>query len=95
MCAYLCLGVILWSFSDNAVISNAYKSSCVQHVDNVIMAYFVLLVPKKITCVNFENTCALNSPIFLSIVKKSLDYFSQFVVLVSQSVLLSRLLMSS
>lgn len=33
-------------------------------------------------CVNFENTCALNSPIFLSIVKKSLDYSSQFVTLV-------------
>lgn len=49
-----------------------------QHVDNVIMAYFVLLVPKKIMCVNFENTCALNPLIFLSIVKKSLDYFSQF-----------------
>lgn len=53
-----------------------------QHVDNVIMAYFVLLVPKKIMCVNFENTCALNPPIFLSIVKKSLDYFSQFVTFI-------------
>lgn len=30
-------------------------------------------------CVNFENTCALNSPIFLSIVEKSLDYFSQLI----------------
>lgn len=49
------------------------------------MAYFVLLVPKKIMCVNFENTCALNSPVFLSIVKKSLDYFSQFVIFISIS----------
>ena len=43
------------------------------------MASFVLLVPKKIMCVNFETTCALNSPIFLSIVKESLDYFSQCI----------------
>lgn len=33
-------------------------------------------------CVNFENTCALNSSIFLSIVKKSLDYSSQFVIFI-------------
>lgn len=33
-------------------------------------------------CVNFENTCALNSPIFLSIVNKSLDYSSQFVTFI-------------
>lgn len=33
-------------------------------------------------CVNFENTRALNSPIFLSIVKKSLDYSSQFVTFI-------------
>lgn len=33
-------------------------------------------------CVTFENTCALNSPVFLSIVKKSLDYSSQFVIFI-------------
>lgn len=33
-------------------------------------------------CVNFENTCALNSPVFLSVVKKSLDYSSQFVIFI-------------
>lgn len=33
-------------------------------------------------CVNFENTCALNSPVFLSIVKKSWDYSSQFVIFI-------------
>lgn len=33
-------------------------------------------------CVNFENTCALNSPIFLSIVKKSLAYSFQFVTFI-------------
>lgn len=33
-------------------------------------------------CVNFENTRALNSPVFLSIVKKSLDYSSQFVTFI-------------
>lgn len=61
------------------LISNAHKSPCVQHVHNVIMAYFVLLVPKKIMCVNFENTCALNSPIFSSVVKKWLDDFSWLI----------------
>lgn len=33
-------------------------------------------------CINFENTCALNSPVFLSIVKKSLDYYFQFVTFI-------------
>lgn len=33
-------------------------------------------------CVKFENTCALNSPIFLSVLKKSLDYSSQFLAFV-------------
>lgn len=31
-------------------------------------------------CLNFEDTCALNSPIFLSVVKKSLDYFYKLVI---------------
>lgn len=32
-------------------------------------------------CINFENTCALNLPVFLSIVKKKkkLGFSSQFV----------------
>lgn len=33
-------------------------------------------------CADIENTRALNSPIFLSIVKKSLDYSSQFVTFI-------------
>lgn len=33
-------------------------------------------------CINFENTCALNSLVFLSIVKKSLDYYFQFVTFI-------------
>lgn len=30
-------------------------------------------------CLNFGNPCALNSPVSLAVVKKSLDYFSQFI----------------